>query len=51
MEVDLTAAKLGKRSKRYAMLIDNGIILKQWVEEKPGELKVSSAESVLNSLD
>jgi len=50
MEVDLSVAKLGKRSKRYAMLVDNGKIAKQWVEEKPGELKVSSAENVLKNL-
>jgi len=50
MEVDLTAAKLGKRSKRYAMIVNNGKIEKQWVEEKPGDLKVSSAASVLNNL-
>jgi len=50
MEVDLTAAKLGKRSKRYAMLVDNGKIASQWVEEKPSDLKVSSAENVLKNL-
>jgi len=50
MEVDLTAAKLGKRSKRYAMLVDNGKISSQWVEEKPGDLKISNAENVLKNL-
>jgi len=52
MEVDLSAAKLGKRSKRYAMVVDNGKIdkSKMFVEEKPGELKVSSADNVLKSL-
>jgi len=50
MEVDLSLAKFGKRSKRYAMLVENGKISKQWVEEKPSELKVSSAEAVLRNL-
>ncbi|PRP85381.1 hypothetical protein PROFUN_07089 [Planoprotostelium fungivorum] len=50
MEVDLSAAKLGKRSKRYAMLVDNGKITKQFVEEKVSDLKVSSADSVLKNL-
>jgi len=50
MELDLSVAKLGQRSKRYAMLVDNGKITKQWVEDKPGELKVSSAENVLKNL-
>jgi len=51
MEVDLTVAKLGKRSKRYAMVIDNGKIAKQFVEEKPGELTVTKAENVLENLE
>jgi peroxiredoxin len=38
------------RHFRYAMIVNNGKIEKQWVEEKPGELKVSSAASVLNNL-
>jgi len=50
MEVDLTAARLGKRSKRFAMIINNGLITQQWVEEKPGDLKVSNADSVLKNM-
>jgi len=50
MEVDLSAAKLGKRSKRYAMLVENGKISKTFVEDKPGDLKVSSADAVLRNL-
>ena len=51
MDVDLHAAKLGTRSTRFAMVVDNGEIKQQWVEESPGELKVSSAESVLKALN
>eukprot|EP01119_Soliformovum_irregulare_P010949 TRINITY_DN2701_c0_g2_i1.p1 TRINITY_DN2701_c0_g2~~TRINITY_DN2701_c0_g2_i1.p1 ORF type:complete len:190 (+),score=16.53 TRINITY_DN2701_c0_g2_i1:184-753(+) len=51
MEVDLSAARLGKRSKRYAMVVENGKIGQTWVEEKPGDLKVSSAETVLKNLE
>jgi len=50
MEVDLSVAKLGKRSRRYAMVVDNGKIVQQFVEEKPGDLKVSTAENVLKNL-
>jgi len=50
MEIDLTTAKYGKRSNRYAMLVDNGVITKKWVEDKPSELKVSSAENIAKSL-
>jgi peroxiredoxin len=32
------------------MIVDNGIITNKWVEAKPGELKVSSAEEVLKEL-
>ena len=35
---------------RYAMLVDNGKIVKQFVEEKPSDLKVSSVDNVLSNL-
>jgi peroxiredoxin len=35
---------------RYAMLIENGKIEKQFVESKPGDLKVSNAAEVLKHL-
>ncbi len=47
MEMDLSAAGLGMRSKRYAMVVDNGVVTHLAVEESPGELDVSSAPSVL----
>ncbi|MHA1565458.1 MAG: peroxiredoxin, partial [Alphaproteobacteria bacterium] len=50
MEMDLSAAGLGMRSKRYAMVVDNGTVTHLAVEERPGVLDVSSAESVLASL-
>lgn len=49
LELDISAAKMGVRSRRYAMLVDNGIIQELWLEE-PGEFKVSSAEYVLSQL-
>ena len=50
MEVDLSAAGLGMRSKRYAMVVDNGTVTHLAVEESPGVLDVSSAPSVLAAL-
>eukprot|EP01116_Phalansterium_solitarium_P021955 TRINITY_DN7059_c0_g1_i1.p2 TRINITY_DN7059_c0_g1~~TRINITY_DN7059_c0_g1_i1.p2 ORF type:complete len:197 (+),score=41.98 TRINITY_DN7059_c0_g1_i1:37-591(+) len=50
MEIDLTAGRLGKRSKRYALLVENGKVTKTFVEDKPGELKISSADAVLRDL-
>jgi peroxiredoxin len=47
---DLSAAGLGKRSKRYAMLVENGEVKKLKVEESPADLKVSAAEAILKEL-
>jgi peroxiredoxin len=49
LEQDLSARGLGMRSKRYAMLIDNGTVADIYVEP-PGEYGVSSAEAVLKNL-
>jgi len=49
LELDISSAKMGIRSRRYAMLVDNGIVQQLWLDE-PGEYKVSSAEFVLSHL-
>ncbi|GAB3483263.1 redoxin family protein [Marinomonas epiphytica] len=49
LELDISAAKMGVRSLRYAMLVENGIVQQLWLDE-PGEFKVSSAEYVLSQL-
>jgi peroxiredoxin len=36
-ELDLSAAGLGKRCKRYSLLVDNGKIVKENVEVAPNE--------------
>lgn len=50
MDVDLTSHFLGTRSKRYAMIIKNGLITHLDVEENPGECTISAAESLLSRL-
>jgi peroxiredoxin len=50
LDQDLSARGLGLRSKRYAMLIDNGKVAAVYVEP-PGEYGVSSGEAVLKSLE
>ena len=40
---------MGKRSQRYAMLVENGVV-KQLHVEAPGEFKVSSAEHLLETM-
>jgi peroxiredoxin len=40
---------MGKRSQRYAMIVDGGVIKELFVE-KPGSFEVSAAENVLKHL-
>jgi glutaredoxin/glutathione-dependent peroxiredoxin len=49
LELDATANGLGKRSKRYAMIVDDGVVTTLNVEA-PGAFEVSSAEAVLKAL-
>ena len=50
MELDLTARGLGVRSHRYAVVVDDGVVKALHLEENPGELGNSSAESMLAEL-
>jgi len=50
LELDLTKGGLGMRSKRYAMLVDNGVVKSLHVEAQPGQVEVSSADSLLRAL-
>lgn len=49
LEMDLTGAGLGIRSRRYAMVLQDGVVTELAVEEGPG-LNVSSADAVLAKL-
>jgi glutaredoxin/glutathione-dependent peroxiredoxin len=49
LELDGSGYGLGKRSQRYAMVIDNGVVQMLNVE-KPGAFEVSSADAVLKVL-
>ncbi len=50
LELDLTKGGLGIRSKRYSMLVDNGVVKSLNVEQQPGQVDASSAESLLKAL-
>jgi peroxiredoxin len=50
MEFDLGRVGLGTRSKRYSMIVDNGVVKQLNLEENPGEAKTSGAENLLASL-
>ena len=50
LELDLTKGGLGVRSKRYAMLVDNGVVKSLSVEAQPGQVDASSADAMLKAL-
>lgn len=50
LDLDLSARGLGVRSKRYAMLVDNGIVKSLAVEDSPGKADVSGADAMLAAL-
>jgi peroxiredoxin len=49
LELDLTGPGMGVRSKRYAMIVDNGTV-KALNVEAPGAFEVSSADAMLKAL-
>lgn len=50
MDLDLTERGLGIRSKRYAMIVEDGTVKKLMVEDNPGEASLSTADAVLAEL-
>jgi peroxiredoxin len=49
LEMDSSAFGMGTRSQRYALVAEDGIVTRLFIEA-PGEFRVSSAESVLATL-
>ncbi|MEM9581027.1 MAG: peroxiredoxin [Pseudomonadota bacterium] len=50
MDFDAPPAGLLARSKRYAMLVEDGVVKALNVEESPGTCEVSAGESLLEAL-
>jgi glutaredoxin/glutathione-dependent peroxiredoxin len=50
LELDLSKGGLGIRSKRYSMLVENGVVKSLSVEHQPGQVDASSAEAMLKAL-
>lgn len=50
LELDGSGAGLGIRSKRYAMLVDDGVVKTLLIEDAPGQAEKSSAEALLATL-
>ncbi len=49
LAVDLKVAGMGERSRRYSMLVENGVVKTLNVEEKSG-VNVSGAETIMEQL-
>ena len=50
LELDLSKGGLGVRSKRYSMLIDDGVVKSLNVEQQPGQVDLSGVEAMLKTL-
>ena len=50
LDMDLSERGLGMRSKRYAMVVDDGVVKMLNIEEAPGKADVSGAENLLKGL-
>jgi len=49
LDVDSTKSGMGLRSRRFSMLVDNGVV-KQLNVEQPGKFEVSDADTMLRQL-
>ena len=47
LEFDAAAGGLGVRSKRYSMLVEDGVVKKLNIEEAPGKVDLSGAAHIL----
>ncbi|WP_075217012.1 peroxiredoxin [Mongoliimonas terrestris] len=50
LDLDLTGGGLGIRSKRYAAIVEDGILKSLDIEESPGQATVSGAAAVIEKL-
>src|SRR3979490_3197316 len=50
MELDASGNGLGIRSKRYSMLVDDGVVKKLNLEPAPGKVEVSGGDPLLGQL-
>lgn len=50
LDFDGSGFKLGTRSKRYAMVVEDGVVKTLAVEEAPPMMEVSGADSILKAL-
>lgn len=51
LEMDLTERGLGMRCKRYAMIVDDGVVKALEIEDAPGTAEKSGADAIAKLLD
>lgn len=50
LELDASGNGLGTRSKRYSMLVDDGVVKSLNIEDAPGKADISGADNLLKQL-
>ncbi|HEY7382595.1 MAG TPA: peroxiredoxin [Beijerinckiaceae bacterium] len=50
LSLDASGNGLGTRSKRYSMIVDDGVVRSLNIEEAPGKAEASGADNLLKSL-
>ena len=50
LELDASGNGLGMRSKRYSMLVEDGVVKKLNIEDAPGKVEVSGGDTLLGQL-
>ena len=50
LDIDLSNFGLGVRSKRYAMLVEDGVVKSLNIEETPGQTTISGAAAMIEQL-
>ncbi|SJZ71345.1 peroxiredoxin [Consotaella salsifontis] len=50
LEADMTPGGMGTRSKRYSMIVEDGVVRALEVEDSPGQIEASSAGHMLELL-
>lgn len=50
LDIDLSVASLGVRSKRFSLIAEDGVVKELFIEENPGVVEVTGADKILEVL-